>query len=112
MQSIDVEAAWTALAEPTRREILRVLARDELRAGDIAARFPHSRPAISKHLRVLREAGLVAERRAGTQRIYRVRPEGLDALRDQLESFWDDGLRDIKARAEAIARKREMSDGS
>ena len=75
-------------------------------AGEIAAHFQIS-PAVSKHLRVLREAELVEERRQGTQRLYRARPERLAEARRVLESFWDDGLTTIKRSAESDARRRE-----
>ena len=95
-----------AIAEPSRRAILRLVWDHELPAGEIASRFEISRPAVSKHLRVLREAELVQERRAGTQRLYRARPERLAEARRVLESFWDDGLAVIKRSAEHDARRR------
>ncbi|MBM4415452.1 MAG: winged helix-turn-helix transcriptional regulator [Chloroflexi bacterium] len=81
-----------ALAEPRRRRILELVRERELPAGAIAARFDVSRPAISQHLRVLKEAGLVSERRNGTRRLYRARPEGLAELRAFLQGYWDDRL--------------------
>ena len=98
------EAVLRAIAEPRRQAILRLVWSQERAAGEIAARFEISRPAISKHLRVLREAGLVEERRLGTQRLYRARPERLAEARRVLESFWDEGLAAIKREAEADAR--------
>ena len=95
-----------AIAEPRRQEILRLVWPQERAAGEIAAHFEISRPAISKHLRVLREAGLVEERREGTQRLYRARPEQLAGARQLLESFWDDGLAAIKRSAEDDAHQR------
>jgi DNA-binding transcriptional ArsR family regulator len=89
-----------AIAEPRRQEILRLVWRQECAAGEIAAHFEISRPAISKHLRVLREAGLVEERRDGTQRLYRARPGRLAEARRLLESFWGEGLDAIKRSAE------------
>ena len=86
------EAVLKAIAEPRRQQILRLVWSQERPAGEIATQFEISRPAISKHLRVLREAGLVEERREGTQRLYRARPERLADARRVLESFWDDGL--------------------
>jgi len=82
-----VEAALNALAEPHRRRILELLRDQELPAGRIADRFDVSRPAISQHIRVLLEAGLLTERREGTRRIYRARPEGLASLRAFIDSF-------------------------
>jgi len=96
-----------AIAEPRRQQILRLVWSQERAAGEIATHFEISRPAVSKHLRVLREAGLVEERRQGTRRLYRARPERLADARRVLESFWDDTLDSIKRSAEADARRRE-----
>jgi DNA-binding transcriptional ArsR family regulator len=101
------ETVLKAIAEPRRQQILRLVWQHERAAGDIAAHFEISRPAISKHLRVLRQAGLVEERRDGTQRLYRARPERLAEAQRVLESFWDDGLAAIKRSAEDDARHRE-----
>ena len=95
-----VDTTFLALAEPRRRQILRELGDGELSAGEIAARFEVTRPAISQHLAVLRQAGLVAERRAGTRRLYRTRREGLEPLRDWVERFWADSLEALKATVE------------
>ena len=81
-----------ALAEPRRRAILRLVARDELAAGEIAAAFEVTRTAISQHLTVLKHAGLLAERRDGTRRLYRARPEGLAGLRQFLDEMWASSL--------------------
>src|SRR5258707_8185704 len=81
-----------ALAEPRRRAILRLVARDELAAGEIAAAFEVTRTAISQHLTVLKNAGLLAERRDGTRRLYRARPEGLAGLRQFLDEMWASSL--------------------
>ena len=81
-----------ALAEPRRRAILRLVARDELAAGEIAAAFDVTRTAISQHLTVLKNAGLLAERRDGTRRLYRARPEGLAGLREFLDEMWGSSL--------------------
>lgn len=89
-----------AIAEPRRRRILELIATGELSAGEIASRFEVTRPAISQHLTVLKRAGLVSERRAGTRRIYRACPEGLAELRGFLDEFWADGLDRLKAAAE------------
>ena len=101
-----MEAALKAIAEPRRRAILRLVRDDERTAGEIARRFEVTRPAISQHLRVLKEAGLVAERREGTRRFYRARPEGLRDLRRFLEEFWDDALRRLKAAAEREEKRK------
>src|SRR5436190_12884251 len=98
------ETVLKAIAEPRRQEILRLIWQRERAAGDVAAHFDISRPAISKHLRILKEAGLLAERRVGTQRLYRARPERLADARRFLESFWDEGLAAIKHSAEDRAR--------
>ena len=100
-----MQAMLDAVSEPRRREILRLILRTELPAGAIAARFTDvSRPAISQHLRVLRDAGLVSERRDGTRRLYRVRPEGFGDLRSFLEEFWDVRLDALRVEAERKAR--------
>jgi DNA-binding transcriptional ArsR family regulator len=96
-----MELALRAIAEPRRQQILRLVWSQERAAGDIARHFEVSRPAISKHLRVLKEAGLVDERRKGTQRLYSARTESLLELRRFLDSFWDEGLLAIKQAAEA-----------
>jgi DNA-binding transcriptional ArsR family regulator len=103
-----MEDAIKAIAEPRRREILRLVSDGERAAGDIAAHFDVTRPAISQHLRVLREAGLVSERREGTMRLYRARPEGVAELRAYLDRFWDEGLAALKREAEREQRKRGM----
>ena len=95
-----MEAALKAIAEPRRREILTLVRSRELSAGEIAARFAVSRPAVSQHLGVLKEAGLVSERREGTRRLYRARPAGLAELRRFLEDFWDARLEDLKREVE------------
>jgi DNA-binding transcriptional ArsR family regulator len=101
-----VEAALKAIAEPRRRQILRLVRDDELSAGEIASNFDVTRPAVSQHLNVLKEAGLVSERRNGTRRLYRARPEGLAALKDFLEEFWDVRLAALKREAEKEERKK------
>jgi DNA-binding transcriptional ArsR family regulator len=93
-----------ALAEPRRREILRLVRGDELSAGAIASQFEVSRPAISQHLRVLKDAGLLAERRDGTRRLYRVRPQGFAEIRQYLNEMWGEGLARLKSAAEADHR--------
>jgi DNA-binding transcriptional ArsR family regulator len=102
-----VQEVIEAIAEPRRREILRLVRDEELPAGAIAAHFGDvSRPAISQHLRVLREAALLSERRDGTRRLYRARPEGLSGLRDFLELFWDERLEALRHEAEKEERSR------
>lgn len=99
-----MQAALEALVEPTRREILRLVWRHELPASDIASYFPVTRPAISKHLTVLKRAGLITERRRGTQRLYRAEPRAMNDLRAMLESFWDEGLDQVRMAAETASR--------
>ena len=95
-----------AISEPRRLEILRLVSDRELPAGDIAARFDVTRPAISQHLRVLKEAGLVSERRDGTRRYYRARPERIDELRRWLDGFWEAGLASLRRVAEREERRK------
>jgi DNA-binding transcriptional ArsR family regulator len=95
-----MDAPLRAIADPRRQDILRLVAHRELSAGEIAANFEITRPAVSQHVRVLLDAGLLVERRQGTRRLYRARPEGLDELRQFIESFWSDGLDDLKRAAE------------
>lgn len=84
--------ALRALAEPRRRAIMQLVAHDELAAGQIAAAFDITRPAVSQHLTVLKRAGLLTERRHGTRRLYRARPEGLAQLRRLLDEMWAGSL--------------------
>jgi DNA-binding transcriptional ArsR family regulator len=101
-----VEAVLRAIAAPHRRQILTLVRDGELSAGEIAANFDVSRPAVSQHLNVLKEAGLMNERRDGTRRLYRARPEGLVPVRLFLEGFWDDRLDRLKLEAEREERKK------
>ena len=105
-----MEAAIRAIAEPHRREILRLVWTSELAAGEIARQFDVTRPAISQHLRVLKEAGLVSERRDGTKRLYRARPESIAQLREYLESYWDENLRLLKLAAEQEEQRGDRRD--
>jgi DNA-binding transcriptional ArsR family regulator len=105
-----VDAALRAIAEPHRRRILRLVRDRELPAGEIAARFEVTRPAVSQHLRVLKEAGLVDERREGTRRLYRAREAAISELAHFLEQFWDERLERLRDAAEA-ARREETRDG-
>jgi DNA-binding transcriptional ArsR family regulator len=83
---------WTALGDPTRRAIFERLATRPRAVGELARELPVSRPAVSQHLKVLKQAGLVADRPVGTRRVYRLDPDGLEALRAQLERFWTQAL--------------------
>jgi DNA-binding transcriptional ArsR family regulator len=91
---------WTALGDPTRRAIFARLAEHPRAVGELASELPVSRPAVSQHLKVLKEAGLVVDRPAGNRRIYRLDPTGVEALRAQLDSFWNQALATYKALAE------------
>jgi DNA-binding transcriptional ArsR family regulator len=106
-QDRQADEALRALAEPRRRAILRLVASDELAAGEIAAAFEVTRTAVSQHLTVLKNAGLISERRAGTRRLYRARAEGLDGLRRFLDGVWADSLDTARRLAEA---ERGISD--
>ena len=95
-----MDNALRAIAEPNRRRILELVAEGERSAGEIAAQFSITRPAVSQHLTVLKQAELVHERREGTKRIYSVRAEGFEDLRAFLDKFWGDRLERLKIAAE------------
>src|ERR1700682_3922894 len=101
-----MEAALRAIAEPRRRRILELVGGRELSAGEIASHFEVTRPAISQHLGVLKEAGLVDERRNGTQRLYRARPQGLADMREFLDECWGARLSALKREAEREERRK------
>src|SRR5688572_4539994 len=105
-----MEAALKAIAGQRRRQILSLVRNGELSAGEIAAHFDVTRPAVSQHLNVLKQAGLVSERRNGAKRLYRARPEGLAPLKAFLEEFWDDRLETLKRQAESEERTKPGSD--
>jgi len=96
-----------ALGDPTRRAVFERLARRPMAVGELAEELPVSRPAVSQHLRVLKDAGLVRERPEGTRRVYSVELECVAALRSYFDRFWDQALGDFKAEAE----RRERSKG-
>jgi DNA-binding transcriptional ArsR family regulator len=96
-----VERQIRALAGDRRRQILELVRARELAAGEIAAHFDVTRPAVSQHLTVLREAGLISERRDGTRRLYRAEPAGLLGLKQFVDRFWETGLSRIKHDAES-----------
>src|SRR5690349_6027357 len=87
---------FTALADPTRREIFERLSARPSSVGELAGELPVSRPAVSQHLRVLKDAGLVVDQPDGTRRIYSIDPEGVDALRGYLDQFWSQALVNFK----------------
>ena len=97
---------WSALADGTRRAIIACLAEEPQAVGQLAAGLPVSRSAVSQHLKVLKDAGLVSERVAGTRRIYRLNPAAVAALRDQLDTFWQ---RALAGYADAAEQAREES---
>jgi DNA-binding transcriptional ArsR family regulator len=97
---------FEAIAQPTRREILRLLAGGECSVGEVVSRFELSQPAISQHLKVLRESGLVNERREGTRRLYSVRAEGIADLHDFLAELLPAGLERLKRAAEAEQQRK------
>jgi DNA-binding transcriptional ArsR family regulator len=105
-----MDQALKAIAEPRRRAILRLVRDGELASGEIARHFDVTGPAISQHLGVLKEAGLVEERRDGTRRMYRARPEGITDLQRFLEDFWDDGLDRLRDAAERAQRAKDEPD--
>jgi DNA-binding transcriptional ArsR family regulator len=92
VSAYDADGGWDALGDSTRRAIVACLAERPQAVGELADALPVSRPAVSQHLKVLKEAGLVTERAAGTRRIYRLNPAGVAALRDQLDTFWSRAL--------------------
>jgi DNA-binding transcriptional ArsR family regulator len=105
-----METALKAIAEPRRRQILTLVRDEELSAGEIASHFDVTRPAVSQHLTVLKEAGLVDERRNGTKRLYRARPEGLAEVKTFLEEFWGERLDALKREAEREEREKHGKD--
>ena len=106
-QQASLDLAARAIAEPRRREILVLVGEGELSAGEIASHFDVSRPAVSQHIATLREAGLLDERREGTRRLYRVRPEGMAGLSDFLNRFWTDRLERLRLAAELEQQRRD-----
>ena len=92
MTTYEGSVAWTALGDPTRLAIVEHLADRPWAVGELAALLPVSRPAVSQHLKVLKDAGLVSESAAGTRRIYRLNPAAVAALRDQLDTYWSRAL--------------------
>ena len=93
METDEADEAWGALGDRTRRAIVMSLGARPQAVGELAAGLPVTRSAVSQHLKVLKDAGLVDEEPVGTRRIYRLNPAGVEALRDQLDTFWDRALR-------------------
>ena len=105
-----METALKAIAAPRRRQILTLVRDGELSAGEIASHFAVTRPAVSQDLTLLKEAGLVSERRNGTRRLYQARPEGMVELRAFLEEFWTPRLEALKREAEREEREKGGND--
>lgn len=101
------DRAFAALADGTRRQVLERLRTGPRSVGAIARGMPVSRPAVSQHLKVLKEAGLVADRPEGARRVYYIDPHGLGAMRRWLDTFWDEALAAFQAEAERDSRKKE-----
>jgi DNA-binding transcriptional ArsR family regulator len=96
---------WTALGDPTRRAIFERLADHPRAVGELAGELPVSRPAVSQHLKVLKDAGLVVDRAAGNRRIYQLNPDGVGALRAQLDQFWSQALATYKEVVEQTTKE-------
>jgi DNA-binding transcriptional ArsR family regulator len=92
VDTYQADDGWNALGDATRRAILACLAERPRAVGELADLLPISRPAVSQHLKLLKDAGLVTDRAAGTRRVYRLNPAGVAALRDQLDTFWNRAL--------------------
>ena len=101
------KSGWTALADPTRRAVFELLVERPCSVGQLARVLPVSRPAVSQHLKILKDAGLVADSQAGKQRIYRVDREGLAALRAELDRFWSKSLAGYKLAVEQPSEESE-----
>src|SRR5215475_51269 len=105
------ESSLTALADPTRRAVFERLRHGPISVGEIASALPVSRPAVSQHLKVLKDAGLVRDEADGTRRLYEVDPNGIVALREWLDSFWDKALTAFKLEAERSAQFNKSKSG-
>ncbi|HEX6522942.1 MAG TPA: metalloregulator ArsR/SmtB family transcription factor [Streptosporangiaceae bacterium] len=104
-------AGIAALGDPTRRAIFESLALRPKSVGELAAELPVSRPAVSQHLRVLKDAGLVGDRAAGTRRIYQIRQQGVQAIHGYLDQMWSQAMAAFQAEAERIARSEQVTLG-
>lgn len=103
-------AGITALGDPTRRAIFESLARSPKAVGELAAELPVSRPAVSQHLRVLKDAGLVSDRADGTRRIYQIRQQGMQAIHGYLDQMWGQAMAAFQAAAQAEAERAAASE--
>jgi len=101
--------AFTALGDPTRRAIFECLADRPRAVGELASELPVSRPAVSQHLKVLKDANLVVDHRVGTRRIYELDPDGLEGLRAYLDHFWDQALAGYRSAVEQAMKEKESS---
>jgi DNA-binding transcriptional ArsR family regulator len=106
VEAYQESGGWDALGDPTRRAIVERLAERPCAVGELAAQLPVSRPAVSQALKVLKDAGLVTERAAGTRRIYRLNPAAVAALRDQLDTFWSRALANYGEAVQPQAEKQ------
>ncbi|HET6687282.1 MAG TPA: metalloregulator ArsR/SmtB family transcription factor [Jiangellaceae bacterium] len=104
---MSTDAVLRALAEPQRRRILTLVRDGELPAGEIAEHFDITHQAVSQHLRVLRDAGLLNERRDGTRRLYAIRPEAIESVRDFLDQLWPTSLQRLKSVVENDRRRAQ-----
>jgi DNA-binding transcriptional ArsR family regulator len=104
------DAGLGLLGDPTRRTIFELLARRPRSVGELAQQLPISRPAVSQHLRVLKEGGLVVSRPEGTRRVYRINPDGVTALRAYLDRIWEEALTAFQKAAEAAPLDPEQED--
>ena len=102
---------FAALGDPTRLQVFMLISRSPLSVAEVAARLPVSRPAVSQHLKVLADAGLVQRESAGTRNLYRPDSDGVATLRDFIDSLWDVGLARFKLQAEKVARQRAAAEG-
>jgi DNA-binding transcriptional ArsR family regulator len=102
----NANTAFAALSDPTRREVFQRLQSGGLSVGEIAQSMPVSRPAVSQHLKVLKEAGLVSDRAEGTRRVYHIDPNGLAVIRAWLDQFWDVALQNFAAEVARAEDKR------
>lgn len=109
MNAYQDAVAWAALGDPTRHAIVAALAERPQAVGELASGLPVSRPAVSQALKILKDAGLVAERADGTRRIYRLNQEAVAALRDQLDTFWNRTLANYADLAENDRPAQESS---
>ena len=107
METDRERSVWVALGDRTRRAIVLMLAAGPMSVGDLAAQLPVTRPAVSQHLKVLKDAGLVSEEPIGTRRVYRLDAVGVAALREQLDDFWDQALSGFRNTIERSRRGKK-----